>query len=99
MILVGRKRHVEQTYRSYGDFTTTHLLLRPSCRGAIRVIAIIEDQEVIHKILTYLGLRQIKVRPRPVAHGLQDLAVAPFDDWPAPIADDYLTDPLYPDEV
>jgi hypothetical protein len=25
--------------------------------------------------------------------------LAPFDDWPAPSAEDYLTDPLYPDEV
>jgi len=45
------------------------------------------------------GLWQIKARPRPVAHAPPDLAVAPFDDWPAPSAEDYLTDPLYPDEV
>jgi hypothetical protein len=28
-----------------------------------------------------------------------DLAAATFDDWPAPSAEDYLTDPLYPFEV
>ena len=28
-----------------------------------------------------------------------ELAAAPFDDWPAPSADDYLTDPLYPFEM
>jgi len=49
--------------------------------------------------LTHLGLWLIKAQPRPVAHAPPDLAVAPFDDWPAPSVEDYLTDPLYPDEV
>ena len=75
------------------------LLVCPSCRGGMRVIAVIEEQEVIRKILTHLGLWQIKARPRPVAHASPELAAAPFDDWPAPSADDYLTDPLYPYEV
>ena len=75
------------------------LLVCPSCRGGMRVIAVIEEQEVIRKILTHLGLWQIKARPRPVAHAPPELAAAPFDDWPTPSADDYLTDPLYPDEV
>jgi len=74
-------------------------LVCPACRGEMRVIDFIEDQEVIRKILTHLGLWQIKARPRPVAHAPPDLAAAPFDDWPAPSAEDYLTDPLYPDEV
>jgi len=74
-------------------------LVCPACRGEMRVIAFIEDQEVIRKILTHLGLWQIKARPRPVAHASPELAAAPFDDWPAPSADDYLTDPLYPYEV
>jgi hypothetical protein len=65
----------------------------------MRVIVFIDDQEVIRKILTHLGLWQIKARPRPVAHALPDLAAAPFDDWLAPSAEVYLTDPLYPDEV
>jgi hypothetical protein len=44
-----------------------------ACRGEIRVIAFIEDQ-VIHKILTHLGLWLIKARPRPVAHAPLELA-------------------------
>jgi hypothetical protein len=60
---------------------------------------IIEEQEVIRKILTHLGLWQIKARPRPVAHAPPDLCYEPFNDWPAPSAEDYLTDPLYSDEV
>jgi hypothetical protein len=65
----------------------------------MRVIAFIEDREVIRKILTHLGLWQIRARPRPVAHAPQALAYEPFNDWPAPGAEDYLTDPLYPYEV
>jgi hypothetical protein len=41
----------------------------------------------------------IKARPRPVAHTPPELAAVAFDDWPAPSAEDYLTDPLYPGEV
>jgi hypothetical protein len=74
-------------------------LVCPSCQGEMRVIAFIEDQEVIRKILTHLGLWQIKARPRPVAHAPPDLTYESFNDWPAPSAEDYLTDPQYPDEV
>jgi hypothetical protein len=83
-------------------------LVCPRCQEEMRVIAFIEEQEVIRKILTHLGLWQIKARPRPVAHAPPDLTLEPFDDWPAclrathrqaPSADDYLTDPLYSDEV
>ena len=65
----------------------------------MRVIAFIEDQEVNRKILTHLGLWLIKAQPRPVVHAPPDLTAAPFNDWPASIAENCLTDPLYPDEV
>jgi len=74
-------------------------LVCPSCRGEMRVIAFIEDREVIRKILTHLGLWLIKTRPRPVAHAPPQLAASACDDWPAPGAEDYLTDPVYPDEM
>jgi len=54
---------------------------------------------VIRKILTHLGLWLIKAQPRPVAHAPPELAAVPFDDWSTPSVEDYLTDPLYPDEV
>jgi hypothetical protein len=37
----------------------------PQCQGTMRVISIIEDQEVINKILLPLGLWQTKQRPPP----------------------------------
>ena len=74
-------------------------LVCPRCEGEMRVIAFIEEQEVIRKILIHLGLWQIRARPRPVAHAPPQFAASAFDDWPAPNADDYLIDPLYPDEA
>jgi hypothetical protein len=57
LILVGRKRHADQYYMPYGDFTTT------PCQGAMRVIAFIEDQEVIPRSLPILGCG--RSRPGP----------------------------------
>jgi hypothetical protein len=37
----------------------------PQCQGLMRIISIIEDQEVIDKILGYLGLWQANQRPPP----------------------------------
>jgi hypothetical protein len=74
-------------------------LVCPTCQGAMRVIAVIEEQVVIRKILTHLGLWKIKARPRPTAHAPPDLTYEPYNDWLAPSAEDYLTDPVYPDEV
>jgi hypothetical protein len=37
----------------------------PKCQGQMRIIAFIEDEEVIKKILTHLGLWEAKARPPP----------------------------------
>jgi hypothetical protein len=37
----------------------------PKCRGPMRVIAVIEDQEVTRKILNHLGLWKIESKPPP----------------------------------
>jgi hypothetical protein len=37
----------------------------PQCQGVMRIISIIEDQEVIDKILLHLGLCQTNQRPPP----------------------------------
>ena len=43
----------------------TDPLCCPKCSGAMKVISVIEDQEVIKKILKHLGLWDIKARPPP----------------------------------
>ena len=40
-------------------------LICPNCRGVMRIISIIEDQEVINKILGHLGLWLTNQRPPP----------------------------------
>jgi hypothetical protein len=40
----------------------------PKCRGSMRIISTIEDQEVIKSILNHLGLWSTGSRPRPKAH-------------------------------
>jgi len=74
-------------------------LVCPACGGAMRVIAFIEDQDVIRKISTHLGLWKIKPRPKPVAHGPPDVTCQPFSDAPASWAEGYQADPIYPDEA
>ena len=37
----------------------------PKCQGPMRIIAFIEDEEVIEKILKHLGLWDLKARPPP----------------------------------
>jgi hypothetical protein len=44
-------------------------LICPKCSGKMKVISVIEDQEVIKKILKHLGLWQIKPRPPPKPTG------------------------------
>jgi hypothetical protein len=44
-------------------------------------------------------LWQIKARPWPVAHAPPELTYEPFNDWPMPSVERYLTDPYYPDEM
>jgi len=39
------------------------------CSGKKKVISVIEDEEVIEKILTHEGLRDRKARPAPTATG------------------------------
>jgi len=40
-------------------------LVCPKCKGAMRIISFIEDQQVIREILTHLELRLVRSRPPP----------------------------------
>ncbi len=65
----------------------------------MRVIAFIEDEDVIKKILKHLELWDIKRKPRPLANAPPIDVFPAYDQSPAPTADDYLTDPDYPIEA
>jgi hypothetical protein len=69
-------------------------LAYPKCRGSMRVIAFIENEDVTKKILKHLDLWELKRKPSPRAN-------TPFfipDSYPVPSAYDCLIDPDYPIE-
>jgi len=51
-------------------------LLCPKCKGTMRIISIIEDQEIIRTILHHLGLWDIRSRPVAKAHAPPAVASA-----------------------
>ena len=71
------------------------LLCCPRCQGSMRVIAFIEDESIIKKILTHLGLWEVKRKPSPVANAPPIIP----DSYPIPSVDDYVIDPYYPIEA
>ena len=66
----------------------------PKCQGRMRIIAFIENQEIIRKILTHLGLYSVRSRPPPRAPPKDFWLDSPYSQ--VPDSDDYLhTDPDY----
>jgi len=70
-------------------------LVCPKCFSEMRLIAVIEDPDVIKKILKYLDLWEIKRKPRPVANAPPGDLFPAYDEQPGPCIDDYITDPDY----
>jgi len=77
-------------------------LICPKCQGDMRVISVIEDADVIRKILKHLDLWEIKARPPPkktIYPRPRDLPTENFtisDEQQMPSIDEYLIDPEYP---
>ncbi len=61
-------------------------------RGSMRVIAFIEDEDIVKKILKHLDLWHVARKQSPRANA------PPFilDSYPIPSVDDYLIDPDCP---
>jgi len=63
----------------------------------MRIIAFIEDEEVIKKILKHLGLWEIKQRPPPKSTGPPEYRID-YSVSQLPGSDDWLyADPVYPE--
>jgi len=80
----------------------------PKCQGrskipslaGMRILAFIEDKEVIKKILKHLGLWERKARPPPKTSSPQPNAHIDKSDSQVPPCEDYLyCDPEYPIEA
>ena len=66
----------------------------------MKVISVIEDEEVIKKILKHLGLWDRKARPPPKATGPPEIPQYSIDysDSQLPVSDKWLyVDPEYPE--
>jgi len=65
----------------------------------MRIIAFIEDEQLVKKILKHLGLWGIKRKPPPLSHGPPAEAFIIYDESASPCADDYIIDADYPIET
>ncbi len=74
-------------------------LLCPKCLGSMRIIAFIEDQQIVKKILQHLDLWHVKRKPPPRATGPPAEGIIIYDESSAPGADDYIIDSDYPIET
>ena len=72
----------------------------PKCQGRMRILAFIENEEVIEKILKHLGLWDRKARPPPKTN-LPTMAQeyhVDYTDSQVPLSDNWLyVDPQYPE--
>jgi len=65
----------------------------------MKIISLIDDSEIIKKILKHLDLWDVKRKPPPCANGPPPEAFTIYDHSSAPSADDYLIDADYPMET
>jgi hypothetical protein len=68
----------------------------PRCLGSMRIISLIDDSDVIKKILKHLGLWLPKRAPAPKANAPPKAVLIDYLDSQIPSADDYLINPDYP---
>jgi len=65
----------------------------------MEIIAFIEDDQLVKKILKHLDLWDAKRKPPPRANGPPTEAFIFYDESSLPSADDYLIDADYPIET
>jgi len=75
----------------------------PKCSGKMKVISVIEDEDVIKKILKHLGLWEVKPRPPPQNAKSQTLSTEPHIDYSdtqvCPSDNGFYVDPEYPADL
>jgi len=75
----------------------TDPLICPKCAGSMKIIAWIEQEDVIKKILKHVGLWEVKKRPPPKIHSPPGLPAIDYVDIQYP--DENYCDPDYPFEA
>ncbi len=74
-------------------------LLCPKCLEFMKVIAFIEEEQLVKKILKHLNLWDVRRKPPARAHGPPTEAFIIYDESSPPGADDYIIDADYPIEM
>jgi hypothetical protein len=74
-------------------------LLCSKCLGSMRIISLIDDQQLVKKILKHLSLWDVKRKPPARANGPPTETFTIYDESSSPSADDYLIDANYPIET
>ncbi len=67
-------------------------LVCSKCLGSMRIIAFIDDSEIIKKILNHLGLWDVKRKPPPRSNGPPTESFITYDESSSPSTDDYIID-------
>jgi len=67
-------------------------LLCPKCSGSMRIISLIDDAEIIKKILKHLVLWEVGRKPPARANSPPPESFIIYDESSSPSADDYLMD-------
>jgi hypothetical protein len=94
------KEHRKNWARLIQKIYETDPLCCPKCSGKMKVISVIEDSEIVKKILKHLGLWDQKVRPPPKANSppMTPEYHIDYTDSQLPVSDNYLyVDPQYPE--
>jgi hypothetical protein len=71
-------------------------LICPKCRGTMRIISSIEDQDVVKALLQYLGMWTIRPRPPAKAHAPSGSRYATDDICHSFLDNTVYGDPDYP---
>ena len=83
----------------YSEFKLWAPYFWTNCLGFTRIIAFIEDQQIVKKILQHLDLWHVKRKPPALANSPPSQAFIIYDEFSSPGADDYLIDADYPIET
>ena len=89
---ISRKAFRKNWARLIQKIYNVNPLLCPKCSGSMRIISLIDDAEIIKKILKHLGLWDVKHKPPARANGPPTESFIIYDESSSPGADDYLMD-------
>ena len=71
----------------------------PKCLGSMRIISLIDDAEIIEKILKHLDLWEVGRKPPTRAHSPPTESFIIYDESSSPCADDCIINADYPIET